>query len=324
MDNPITINTCPVRNYKDTLFRMIFGRENEQSARWRMELYNALSGKNHTNPADLELTTIENVIYITTKNDLSFLVDSQMTLYEQQSTVNKNMPLRGLIYFAQLYQMYVSKLKKDLYGGLVNIPVPQYVVFYNGDTNTPERYKMKLSEAFDFSDIEENEKAEKITDYEWTADIININTKKIREDLENNDEIYISALNKKCNALYDYIKYVNRIKANQKNKMDIKAAVDEAVNWAIGKKLLEGFFAEQKAEVTAMCLTEFDQELYDKNRRREGYEEGVQDGAHENAVESAKNFLRMKIGTFEQIAQGTGLPLEEVQKLAEEIRKEKQ
>ena len=332
MDNPITINTCPVRNYKDTLFRMIFGRENEQSARWRMELYNALSGKNHTNPADLELTTIENVIYITAKNDLSFLVDSQMTLYEQQSTVNKNMPLRGLMYFAQLYQMYVSKLKKDLYGELVKIPVPQYVVFYNGDTNTPERYNMKLSEAFDFPDIDESEKAEKITDYEWTADIININTKKIREDLENNDEIYISALNKKCNALYDYIKYVNRIKANQKNKMDIKAAVDEAVNWAITNNLLEGFFAEQKAEVTAMCLTEFDQELYDKNRRREGYEEGVAlgkqegriEGAHENAVENAKNFLRMKIGTFEQIAQGTGLPLEEVQKLAEEIEKEKQ
>ena len=288
MDIPITINTHPVKNYKDTLFRMIFGRENEQSARWRMELYNALSGKNHTNPADLELTTIENVIYITTKNDLSFLVDSQMTLYEQQSTVNKNMPLRGLLYFAQLYQMYVKKQKKDLFGELVKIPAPQYVVFYNGDTNKPDRYKMKLSEAFDFSTIDENEKAEKIADYEWTADIININTKKIREDLENNNEITINGLNKRCNALYDYIKYVSRIKANQKNGMDIKAAVDEAVDWAIENKLLEGFFAEQKAEVTAMCLTEFDQELYDKNRRREGYEEGKQDGliegAHENAI----------------------------------------
>ena len=288
MDIPITINTHPVKNYKDTLFRMIFGRENEQSARWRMELYNALSGKNHTNPADLELTTIENVIYITTKNDLSFLVDSQMTLYEQQSTVNKNMPLRGLLYFAQLYQMYVKKQKKDLFGELVKIPAPQYVVFYNGDTNKPDRYKMKLSEAFDFSTIDENEKAEKIADYEWTADIININTKKIREDLENNNEITINGLNKRCNALYDYIKYVSRIKANQKNGMDIKAAVDEAVDWAIENKLLEGFFSEQKAEVTAMCLTEFDQELYDENRRREGYEEGKQDGliegAHENAI----------------------------------------
>ncbi len=235
-----------------------------------------------------------------------------MTLYEQQSTVNKNMPLRGLMYFAQLYQMYVSKLKKDLYGGLVKIPVPQYVVFYNGDTNTPEKYKMKLSEAFNFSDIDENKKAEKITDYEWTAEVININRNVI--ELEKN------GIHKKCNALYDYIKYVDRIKVNQKNGMNINAAVDEAVNWAIEENLLEGFIKEQKAEVTAMCLTEFDQELYDKNRRREGYEEG----AHENAVENAKNFLRMKVLSYEQIAQGTGLPLEEVQKLAEEIEKEKQ
>ena len=310
MDNPITINTCPVRNYKDTLFRMIFGRENEQSARWRMELYNALSGKNHTNPADLELTTIENVIYITTKNDLSFLVDSQMTLYEQQSTLNKNMPLRGLMYFAQLYQMYVSKLKKDLYGGLVKIPVPQYVVFYNGDTNTPERYKMKLSEAFDFYEEDNKLRIEKAVDYEWTADIININTKKIREDLENNNEISISALNKNCDALYDYIKYVNRVKANQKNKMDIKAAVDESVNWAITNNLLEGFFAEQKAEVTAMCLTEFDQELYDKNRRREGYEEG----AHENAVENAKA-LYINGASKELITKSLKMSLEELESI---------
>ena len=99
-----------------------------------------------------------------------------------------------------------------------------------------------------------------------------------------------------------------------------KVAVDEAIDWAIEKNLLKGFFAEQQAEVTAMCLTEFDQELYDKNRRREGYEEGKLDGAHENAVENAKNFLRMNILSHEQIAQGTDLPLEEVQKLAEEIK----
>ena len=109
--------------------------------------------------------------------------------------------------------------------------------------------------------------------------------------------------------------------------MDIKTAVDEAVNWAINENLLEGFFAEQKAEVTAMSLTEFDQELYDKNRRREGYEEGRQDGiiegAHENAVENAKNLLKENIPA-ETISRCVGLPLVEVQKLAEEIGKEKQ
>ena len=39
-----------------------------------------------------------------------------------------------------------------------------------------------------------------------------------------------------------------------------------------------------------------------------------------NTVENAKNFLTMNILSHEQIAQGTDLPLEEVQKLAEEIK----
>ena len=88
--------------YKDKLFRMIFGKDDERGKKWRLELYNALSGKNHTNPDDIELTTIENVLYITMKNDLSFLVDSQMSLYEQQSTYNPNMliienPLKKIV-----------------------------------------------------------------------------------------------------------------------------------------------------------------------------------------------------------------------------------
>lgn len=62
-------------------------------------------------------------------------------------------------------------------------------------------------------------------------------------------------------------------------------------------------------------LTEFDQELYDKNRRQEG--------AHENAVENAKNLLKEKI-PVETIVRCIGLSLDEVQKLAEEIEKEKQ
>lgn len=89
----------------DRLFKAIFGRENQQSKQWRLELYNALRGTNYKDPDALEINTIENVIYLTMRNDISFLVDSQMTLFEQQSTYNPNMPLRGFMYFSQLYQM---------------------------------------------------------------------------------------------------------------------------------------------------------------------------------------------------------------------------
>ncbi|MBP5157839.1 MAG: hypothetical protein ILP18_08225, partial [Treponema sp.] len=124
----------PNREYKDRLFKAVFGRDTEQSKRWRLDLYNALNGTGYTDPDALSLTTIENVIYITMKNDISFLIGSQMNLYEQQSTYNPNMPLRGLMYFAQLYQMDLSARGEDLLGSRqVKIPVPSFIVFYNGD-----------------------------------------------------------------------------------------------------------------------------------------------------------------------------------------------
>ena len=138
------------REYKDRLFKAIFGRDSEQSKRWRLDLYNALNGTSYTDPDALSLTTIENVIYITMKNDISFLIGSQMNLFEQQSSFNPNMPLRGLMYFAQLYQMYLSRQEKDLFGTtLVKIPTPSFIVFYNGDRKLPDVSYQKLSDAFE-------------------------------------------------------------------------------------------------------------------------------------------------------------------------------
>ena len=151
----------PNTKYKDSLFRRVFGAEDKRSARWRLELYNALSGRNHTNPDDLEITTLENVIYIKIKNDVSFLVDSQMNLWEHQSTMNPNMPLRGLFYFAVLYQKHLANIDEALFTTkLVKVPAPQYVVFYNGDDEAEDISKLRLSEAFiDFDSP---------GDFEWT------------------------------------------------------------------------------------------------------------------------------------------------------------
>ena len=286
----------PERNYKDTLFRKIFGAEDNRSSRWRLELYNALSGKNHTDSDELEITTLENVIYIKMKNDVSFLVDSQMTLWEHQSTLNPNMPLRGFFYFSILYQKHLVKIKEDLFTTkLIKVPAPRYVVFYNGNEDAKDVTKYRLSDAF----IDFGEKG----DFEWTATMININ--------KNHNE----SLHKKCKSLYDYCSFVDRIKTNIKNNMEKEASIDEAIEWAIKQNLLEGYIEEQRAEVKAVLLTDFDQEQYDRNRRREGYEEG----ALQKAIEAAINLLRMKVGTPEQIAQAQGLPLEKVLELQKQI-----
>ena len=106
------------RNYKDSLFRMIFG--NRKAA---LKLYNAINHSNYQNPEDLEITTIEGAIC---------------------------MPLRGLIYFARVYQGYVEKRELDLYSGSrIKIPLPRYIVFYNGSEEEPDRREYRLSDAFE-------------------------------------------------------------------------------------------------------------------------------------------------------------------------------
>ena len=50
--------------------------------------------------------------------------------------------------------------------------------------------------------------------------------------------------------------------------------------------------------------------LHDSDVRREGYEQAK--------LEAARNMLLKNIGTIEQIAEITGLPLEKIRELAEE------
>lgn len=70
-----------------------------------LSLYNALNKTSYTNPDDMKITTLEDVIYVGMKNDVSFLFSSIMNLFEHQSTFNPNMPVRGLLYLARIYQL---------------------------------------------------------------------------------------------------------------------------------------------------------------------------------------------------------------------------
>ena len=98
------------RKYKDILFRFVFREPKEL-----LELYNAMNHTDYTNPEDLIITTMEDVVYMGMKNDLSFLVANELNLYEHQSTLNHNMPLRGLLYLAKMYESYIETHKLNRY-----------------------------------------------------------------------------------------------------------------------------------------------------------------------------------------------------------------
>lgn len=77
------------REYKSTIFSMLF-KDKEKL----LSLYNALNNSHYTDVDELEIVTLENAIYMTMKNDLAFILDCKLSLYEHQSTPNPNMPLK--------------------------------------------------------------------------------------------------------------------------------------------------------------------------------------------------------------------------------------
>ena len=246
-----------MRNYKDTLFRMIFRDKKEL-----LTLYNAVNGTHYDNPEDLEITTLENAIYMNMKNDVSCILDMRMNLYEHQSSVNPNIPLRDLFYVARLYEKFT--IGKDLYSSKrIMIPTPKFIVFYNGVTQQPERMVMKLSDSFQC--VED-------VNLELIVTQLNINPGY-------NDELV-----KGCPSLYQYMCYVEKVRTYNKT-MPIEEAVAVAVDECIKEEILADFLRSNKAEAIQMSIFEYDQELHEKTLLEEGYEVGVADGITRGKIE---------------------------------------
>ena len=131
------------RNFKDSLFRLVFHGKEEL-----LSLYNAVNGSSYTNADDLEINTLEDVVYMGMKNDLAFMLETNIYLYEHQSTITPNIPLRDLIYIGIEYQQYLND--KSLYSSkLQKIPAPKFMVFYNGTDDVEDRMELKLSSAYE-------------------------------------------------------------------------------------------------------------------------------------------------------------------------------
>lgn len=242
------------RNYKDTVFRMLF-REKENL----LSLYNALNGTSYSDTDALEITTLENAVYMNYKNDISFVFDSELMLYEHQSTVNPNMPLRDLIYVTKVWQGRIRE--QNLYGVTrVRIPAPRFVIFYNGTTLQPEQQILRLSESY--------EKEQEQPELELTATIYNINPGCNQ------------ALMNSCQLLKEYAQYVEQVRINAQ-KMSFPEAVETAVDDCIRNGILSNFLSKHRAEAIEMCIFEFDEEKFLKSEREYSFREGLKEGRHE-------------------------------------------
>ena len=192
-----------------------------------------------------------------------FETGKEEKLYEHQASLNPNMPLRDLLYIARQYEKYVKG--KSLYADRrLKIPTPNFVVFYNGTDVQPERRILKLSDSF-----------EKETDdpkLELKVLQLNINDGKNKELME------------RCRTLREYSQYVACVRKHKESET-LEDAVDHAVTECIRKGILRDFLQEQRAEVVAMSIFEYDEEE-EKRKLREaefeyGREEGIKQGIGE-------------------------------------------
>lgn len=275
----------PAREYKDRLFRMVF-KEKDQF----LELYNALNGTAYGNLDDLTVTTLENAIYMGMRNDVSYLLYDRLALYEHQASINPNMPLRNLFYVSDIY----SGLTKDsnLYGSkLVRLPEPQFVVFYNGADELPERSILRLSDAFSHKGGEPKLELEVL--------VLNINPGFNLELMEH------------CRTLREYMAYVDTVRKYAK-ETDFPEAVDRAIRECLAKGILADFLSRNWAEVKKVSIYEYDEEKHIRQEREDAMEEGLQQGMQRGET------LRLVTQVLKKYAKGLS-PKETADMLEEEL-----
>ena len=298
MANETNTTTLPVnRTYKSTLFIMLFQDKNNL-----LELYNAVSGKHYNDPEILEINTLENAIYMTVKNDVSFLIDGHLSLYEHQSTYNPNLPLRFLIYISKLYSRMTRN--ENLYGTkMIRIPPPEFLIFYNGKEDLPDRTFLNLSDMY-----YKTEDSDSRAGLELTAVMLNISGKHNRK------------LKEACRTLREYAIYTDKVR-EYAEEMELADAVDLAIRKCIAEGVLKDFLEKHRAEAKEMSIFEYDQEKHMRQEREDAWV----DGAEEARLSMIKRMLKngMSKEDVSHIAKATEEEIEKVKKRILLSRKEK-
>ena len=292
------------RKYKDSVFVDLFS-EDEKAKENFLSLYNALHGTELKNTEQLKNIRLDQVLYMSFYNDVSYLVDNKIiVLAEHQSTINPNMPLRCLEYISRLYEtLFESKEKYSR--KLLKIPTPEFYVFYNGEESYPSDKTLKLSEAF----IERGTE----TNLELTVKVININRQNRHPVLEN------------CRTMQEYSIFVETVR--KWKEIDSQNGFEKAVEECIENNILREYLKRKTKEVLNMLLAEYDYETDIAVQRAEeheiafaegieqGIEQGIADGSYKKALETAK-LMRMHNYPIAEICTMTGLSKEEVESIS--------
>ena len=295
-------NCMANKEYKSDVFSMLL-----QDKKRAMEIYNAINGTDYDDPELVEMTTLDDKSFsLTVRNDASFILDANLSLYEHQSTYCPNMPLRDLLYFASIIQKQIKAQKRDIYGGrILKIPVPHFVVFYNGKEDAPDQYDLRLSDAF--------EKETKNPEIELVCHVYNINNGKNVPLLS------------KCQTLREHMYFVDMVRKNNEISGNLEDAIEKAINQCMEENVLRDFLAQHREEVMHVMTLDYTFERRLEMQRAEAIEDGERIGKEIGKEEKLSEQIRKKIQKgkpLDQIADELEEVPETIRPLYEKIKQE--
>ena len=170
---------------------------------------------------------------------------------------------------------------------------PDFYVVYVGKKDQPLEQELCLSDAFYIKDSSKLELVVKV---------------------KNCTDPNLLPIVKDCSIIKEYCRFIEIVEKTY-NKYSAKRSFKKAIELAMEEGILTDYLDRKSREVINMLCAKYNYKMDIAVKKQEAFEDGQQ----AKAEETAKNFIKMKLLTNEQISQGTGLPLEKVQQLAAEL-----
>lgn len=275
-------SSTTTKRYSDNVFCLLYSDKHNL-----LDLYNALNNSSHTDISELTITTLKGGVYMKYKNDASFVFSYELYMFEQQSTINYNLPLRFL--------HYVSEVFKDMFSNsmlhrksMIKLPTPHFITFYNGREPMKERIQiLKLSDMFECPSA--------FPELDLKVTVINLNYDQALKDssdphatydIADTSGLFTTDILDRCQSLKDYMTFVNKVRYKiDELGMKVRLAVIEAVDECIKDDVLSDFFVKHRDEVIDVSIFEYDEEGVMAVKRQEAREEGLAEGREEGLAE---------------------------------------
>ena len=284
------------RSYKDSVFNMYM----TSNPAYLIESYNAIQGENYDLNTPIEINTLNDVLYKGKVNDLSFSLDNRyIVLYEHQATINKNMPVRVLLYLGRLLEKLLDR--KSLYREKqIPLMTPEFIVLYNGQKPYPDISYMRLSDAFICQPHKTEE--EPAPSVELVVKVINIGYGHNKSILE------------KSKPLQDYSIFTYEVQKYKDSGLPLQEAIRRAVIYCRENDIMQPFLTDNSSEVENMLLTDWNWDEAMEVAKEEAWKDGREEGERKKSIDIAKK-LRMRGDPLDEIAKLTGLTAEQIQSL---------